>query len=230
MLTDLRRRISDYERRLRTSFGDDISTPEARKRARRHYLWMDHGILRGMWHNFHKVAEGAYRSNQPSPARLRQFRDMGIRTIINLRGPSAFSPYLFEREACEELGLTLIDAHVNGGSPSMRSQYLYLLDAFDRAERPFVMHCKSGADRAGLASVLYLLHVERRPLAEARRQLHWRYLHLRNTHHGILDTLIDLYDAGSDGGAKPIRDWFAEDYDPEALAAAHRAPRRRAPA
>ena len=33
------------------------------------------------------------------------------------------------------------------------------------------MHCKSGADRAGLASALWLLHVERRPVAEAMKQL-----------------------------------------------------------
>lgn len=220
MLARLRDKLITWERGLRTSFGDDISTPEARRAARRHYLWIDHGILRVWWKNFHRVDEGVFRANQPSPARLAEFRDMGIRTVVNLRGPSAFSPYLFEREACRALGLTLVDLHINASSASSRGQFLALVDAFAGLERPFVMHCKSGADRAGMASALWLIAMRGMRVAEARRELTWRRLHFTFTGHGILDFILDRYEAAQAARGIGLREWFATEYDAAEMQAA----------
>lgn len=55
---------------------------------------------------------------------------------------------------------------------------------------PFLMHCKSGSDRAGLASALYLLD-QGRPVAEARKMMSLRYLHLANSDAGILDVMLE---------------------------------------
>ncbi|MCC6006691.1 MAG: tyrosine-protein phosphatase [Rhodobacteraceae bacterium] len=220
MLARLRDKLITWERGLRTSFGDDISTPEARRAALRHYRWIDHGILRVWWKNFHQVDEGVFRANQPSPARLAQFREMGIRTVVNLRGPSAFSPYLFEREACRELGLTLVNRHINASSASSRAQFLDLVDAFAGLERPFVMHCKSGADRAGMASALWLIHMRGASVAEARRQLDWRRLHVTFTAHGILDFILDRYETAQARTGIGLRDWLAHHYDAAEMQAA----------
>ena len=38
---------------------------------KRHAFWMDHEILRALYHNQSKVAPGVYRSNQPSPNRIK---------------------------------------------------------------------------------------------------------------------------------------------------------------
>ena len=77
-------------------------------------------------------------------------RDRGIRTVINLRGPLERSHYLFEREACGALGLTLIDVDLKARRLVPREDMLALFDAFDQAEKPLILHCKSGSDRAGL--------------------------------------------------------------------------------
>ena len=50
-------------------------------------IFKDHGFLRIWWHNLHEVAPGMWRCNQPGPSRVRAAAGMGIRTIINLRGP-----------------------------------------------------------------------------------------------------------------------------------------------
>ena len=70
---------------------------------------VDHAVLRRFWTNRGTVAEGVYRSNQPSPRMIARLADEGIRTIVNLRGPSHFGSYALEREACERHGITLID-------------------------------------------------------------------------------------------------------------------------
>ena len=64
--------------------------------ARRHAFWMDHEILRALYHNQSKVAPGVYRSNQPSPNRIKTWAKKGIKTIINLRGASNQGSYLLE--------------------------------------------------------------------------------------------------------------------------------------
>ncbi len=64
---------------------------------------------------------------------------------------------------------------------------------FEGIEYPAVMHCKSGADRAGLAAALYLILHEGRPVAEAARQLSARYGHFRFAKTGILDAFFDRY-------------------------------------
>jgi protein tyrosine/serine phosphatase len=109
-----------------------------------------------------------------------------------------------------------------------RDEYLRLFDIFDTAERPMVMHCKSGADRTGIASALYLLVCEGAPMAEARKQLRfWPFLHLKRSATGILDHILDLYERRcATTGPIAIRDWFATEYDPVVATesfAAHRA-------
>ena len=68
MLTQFRTYLSDLERKLRTSFGTDLSTPSGRRAAYLNFHLMDHAFLRVLWTNLDTVAPGVYRSNQPSPA------------------------------------------------------------------------------------------------------------------------------------------------------------------
>ena len=172
------------ERSLDRSLGYDISTPAARRRAQRHFNFIDHGLLRRYWSNLDEIAPGVWRSNQPDRDRIRKYRDMGMKTVLNLRGTNRRSPFLFEEEACHEFGLALVSHALAARGLVQREVLLALLDSFETIERPLVMHCKSGADRAGLASALYLLHIEGATIAEAKKQLSFRYLHIRGSKTG----------------------------------------------
>ena len=105
----IRARLQRVQDRLSAVYGSDISTPEARRAAWWHFQLSDHAFLRLLWTNFAEVAPGVFRANQPSPERLASYHAKGIRTILNLRGRSNQSFYLFEAEACARLGMTLID-------------------------------------------------------------------------------------------------------------------------
>ncbi len=48
---------------------------------------------------------------------------------------------------------------------------LELFEIFDDLKGPAVFHCKSGADRAGFVSALYLNMVAGHPMEEAAKQL-----------------------------------------------------------
>ncbi len=210
-------RIKDAEHTWRDRMGTDISTPEARRRARFHFNWIDHAILRVWWKNFHRVADGVYRANQPSPARLAEFRDMGIKTILNLRGAAEHSHYLFEREACDTLGLTLIDHRLYASDLASRQELLELIEIMARMEKPAVMHCKSGSDRTGFAAVIYLHEFCAVPLGTALAQLNWRYLHFKKSKNGILDLFFQAYLRESQKDPQSLRHWIANRYDPDQL-------------
>jgi protein tyrosine/serine phosphatase len=79
------------------------------------------------------------------------------------------------------------------------------------------MHCKSGADRAGMASALYLLD-QGSTVAAARDELSFKYLHLRFTKTGVQDHMLDLFEARQTKGKIQIRDWLFNEYSPDALA------------
>jgi len=219
MLTSLLQRLHDVERRFSRSYGTDIETPGGRRQAWWHFYLSDHAILRGLWTNMFQIAPGVWRSNQPSPARLRRIKAMGIGTVLNLRGQDKFSFYLFERETCAALGLDLIDIKIYARSLVPRDRFMELFAIFDRIERPFVMHCKSGADRAGLASALWLLDKEGASIADAKAMLSLKYVHLKSTKTGVLDHLLEVYEADTAAAPMPVRQWFAEKYDPAAITA-----------
>lgn len=225
MLRPLFQRLHEAEKAFSRSFGKDIATPAGRRGAWAHFYLSDHGILRGLWTNQEEIAPGVWRSNQPSPARLRRLHAMGIRTILNLRGADLYAHYLFEKETCDALGITLIDHKIYARSLVPRAQIAAIFDIFDRLEKPFLLHCKSGADRAGLVSALWLLDQEDASVEEARRMLSLRYMHLKGTRTGLMDHVLDAYAAHA--AKMPIRQWVREVYDPEALTASFNAKRAR---
>ncbi len=211
-----------------------IATPGQRRRSMIFYLWVDHGILRYLWTNFYPVAPGVWRSNQPHHARLARWKAEGIRTIVNLRGSAPRPPQLFEEESCAALDLTLVSISMSARKAAPRAEYLKLFEVFDTAERPMVVHCKSGADRTGIVSALYLMDQTGATLDVARQHLRfWPYLHLRRTDTGILDHILDLYERHcAQVGPMLIREWFETEYDPAVATesfAAHRARRFRWP-
>ena len=66
-------------------------------------------------------------------------------------------------------------------------------DLFESIEYPALMHCKSGADRAGLMSVLYKLLREKVPFEQAVEQLSLKYLHVKHGKTGMLDAFFQAY-------------------------------------
>lgn len=216
------RRLIDRLRRWETEFHDsftrEIVTERDRRRSRAYVAWIDHGALRALWHNFAEVAPGVFRSNHPDHARLERYARRGIRTVLSLRGARTKAFHRLEVESCAALGLELRVIGMGSREAPRREALLELLDFFDTAPRPFLIHCKSGADRTSLASALYLLHACGAQVAEARAQMSPRFIHFRWTQTGVLDEVLDLYAARLGDGPIPLRAWIETEYDAEVVA------------
>jgi protein tyrosine phosphatase (PTP) superfamily phosphohydrolase (DUF442 family) len=175
---------------------------------------MDHGVLRAIYLNRHRIDVEAFRSAQPLPFQIHRMARLGVRTVVSLRGGRAFGSWPLERRACEAAGISLVQFPVQARQLPSRATLLALPQLFESIAYPALFHCKSGSDRTGLIAALYLLH-RGRPLAEARRQLDLRFGHLTFTRAGILGALFDAYEREADG--RSFLDWVRNGYDPQAI-------------
>ena len=165
--------------------------------------------------------------NQPYPGDIDWAACNGIRTIVTARHDPRHGGHALVAEACARHGLayeTFADTNFldptyflfSRAAPS-REVLLATSEFFAKIEHPVLLHCKSGADRAGLLSALYLIVAERVPVRDARKQLSMRFLHFSASRTGILDALFEAYLAAHPNEAVPFLDWVAKDYDPAAL-------------
>ena len=200
------------ERRL-TRF--DLETPAGRAHAYLRFLWDDHAWLRLGFQNAHWVSPELVRTNQPWPFQLKWWAARGIRTVLSLRGEREAAHYALEADACRRLGMTLVDHLVIGSreAPTL-DQVLEAKRLFETIEYPCLMHCKSGADRVGLMSVLYAHFRLGQPMRLAIRQLSLRYGHFRQGHTGVLDYVFERYLADSEQTGESFLEWIGNpDYD-----------------
>jgi protein tyrosine/serine phosphatase len=197
--------------RLQTRLGRFLAHLEA---------WLiDHEIIRVIYRNFHALSPQAWRSNQPSPRFVRKLhRRYQVRTIINLRGENRTGHYLLEKEACDRYGINLINHPISSRAHPSREQIHGLINHFQNAELPLLFHCKSGADRAGLAAVLYRHVILNHPIEEALQELHFLYGHFRISDTGKLDHFFDAYrEALEENPHLTFLEWVDTLYDPKKL-------------
>jgi uncharacterized protein (TIGR01244 family) len=221
-------RLKTFLRRLlpdRARF--DLAPKDAFARADAWFdmLITDTGILRLWWKNRARVGSGAFRMNQPFPRDIAWARRQGVRTIISARHDRRHGGHALEIEAAEGAGLSyrvLHDPPVYSREAPHREAIFRAVEMFRAAEGPVLIHCKSGADRAGFLSALWLIVMENVPVAEARKQLSLRFLHFRGSKTGRLDLVFDSYLAETVGRDKSFLDWVRDEYDPARINAAHR--------
>jgi len=181
-------------------------------------LVVDHGLVRAVHPNWAEVAPGVFRSAQPLPHQLRRAVDRhGIKTVLNLRAERNCGAFVLEEETCAELGVDLVNVRVRSRDVPTKELIWTLERLFAEVERPVLMHCKSGADRTGIAGTLYLLLAEGRPVAEATRQLSKRYGHIRQAKTGVLDYVFERYVRDHAEAPRAFRDWVRDVYDPAAV-------------
>ena len=121
-----------------------------------------------------------YRGSQPQEADFQNFREKGIRTVVNFREEPGWVEW--ERKKVEGLGMKYVSLPWNitrSVSPELLDEFFKVLD--DPRNRPVLFHCKHGRDRSGVMAVLALMHYEKMSEEEARQfalqtvQPHLRY-------------------------------------------------------
>lgn len=179
-------------------------------------LLNDHLVIRLVFPNRHRLGTDAWRSAQPLPHQIAALPRLGIRSVVNLRGDHTSTTYHFEHEACRKHGITLVDFKLKSRDVPTTADVLAARDLILSIEHPVLFHCKSGADRAGLMSALYMHYRHGVPIAQAKSQLGLRFGHIRQANTGILDCFFESYLAYEK--AHPgitFTQWVETIYDPD---------------
>lgn len=102
--------------------------------------------------NFGQMDERFYRGAQPMPGDFKALADLGIKTIIDLRG----DPTDYEKSAVEAAGMKYINIPMSGyKTPKDTDLIAFLKLANDPETGPFYVHCKAGIHRTGVAGAVY---------------------------------------------------------------------------
>jgi protein tyrosine/serine phosphatase len=189
-----------------------------RFRAWMSMIFVDHGVFRLFYLNRHSVDGRLFRAAQPWPHQITRFAREGGRSIVYLRGGKEHGSWPLEREAAEANGLEIREFVARSREAPDRETLLAAPAFFESLAYPALVHCKSGADRAGFVAALYVLVHLGRPADEALGQLHAKYGHFHWSKTGILDAFIERYRDEGEAKGIPFMEWAATTYDPEALA------------
>jgi len=101
--------------------------------------------------NFHEVHPFLYRSGEPTEAGLKKLKEMGVKTLIDLRAPS--ERHFDEDEAAKKLGMKYIMLTMTSEPPAQK-QVDTLIGKIKEAQKApekgsVLVHCAHGSDRTG---------------------------------------------------------------------------------
>lgn len=104
--------------------------------------------------NLHKVNDRLYRGGQPQKGGIQKLREIGIRTVINLRGEDEQTRA--EEAESKAAGLTYFSIPMAGLGRPTHQQISRVMAVIDAEENwPVFVHCKRGSDRTGTIIALY---------------------------------------------------------------------------
>jgi tyrosine-protein phosphatase SIW14 len=122
--------------------------------------------------NFHQVNDQVYRGAQPKEGGLQKLKQLGIKTIINLRDDDGRARA--EETEAQAAGIRYFNIPMgNFGAPADKTvdQVLALLSATEN--QPVFVHCKRGSDRTGTIIAIYRIEhdgwTSEKAKAEAKR-------------------------------------------------------------
>jgi len=115
--------------------------------------------------NLYRVSPLLYRSAQPTGEGMRNLRDSGMETIINLRS------FHSDRDEMGSIPLGYVHIYMKPWHPEREEAVRFLQVATDPERTPVLVHCMDGADRTGAMCALYRIAVQGWPKREAIREM-----------------------------------------------------------
>ena len=114
--------------------------------------------------NGFRVTPVLYRAAQPTAEGFRNLREMGVKTVVNLRSMHG------DAELIEGTGLKEVRIRSNAASLGEDELVRFLRAATDPANQPVLVHCAHGADRTGAAVAAWRIVVQGWPKEQAIRE------------------------------------------------------------
>ncbi len=103
--------------------------------------------------NLHKVSDILYRGAQPEAVGFKKLKEMGIKTVINLR------KFHSDRDEIDDLVFNYQHIYMTAWHPEEKELVKFLRIVSDPSNQPVFVHCQHGADRTGTMCALYRLAI-----------------------------------------------------------------------
>jgi protein tyrosine/serine phosphatase len=173
--------------------------------------------------NFAAIDSGrAFRSAQLEEGLEATLEQNRIASVLNLRGGSIRDPwYRNEVETTAKANVDFYDFPLRPDRKPTRDQLLALVDLLEHCRYPILIHCKSGADRTGMASGLYLMIQNAAPPEIALREFSITHSHFpiggpEHLHEPFHEYASWLKSKQVDHTPNRFRQWVREEYnDPD---------------
>lgn len=120
---------------------------------------------RGGLPNLHKVADGLYRGAQPEKEGFAALKEMGVKTVVNLRSVHS------DRTECADAGLEYVKITTQAWEGEDDEVVDFLRVVTDPGRMPVFVHCEHGADRTGVMCAAYRIAVQGWSREEAVREM-----------------------------------------------------------
>lgn len=115
--------------------------------------------------NLFKVSESLYRSAQPTAEGMRELKERGIVTVVNLRS------FHSDRDEIGNTGLAYEHIYMKAWHPERKEVVRFLQIVTDPKRTPVLVHCQQGADRTGTMVALYRIAVQGWSKEQAIREM-----------------------------------------------------------
>jgi protein tyrosine phosphatase (PTP) superfamily phosphohydrolase (DUF442 family) len=132
--------------------------------AHRPETWAQPVKLEGV-PNLYRISRELYRGDQPSPRGMQNLKNLGLKTIINLRS------FHSDRDEIGDSGLAYEHIYMKAWHPEEKEVVRFLKIVTDPNRVPAMVHCQHGADRTGTVIAVYRIAVQGWSKAEAIREM-----------------------------------------------------------
>jgi protein tyrosine phosphatase (PTP) superfamily phosphohydrolase (DUF442 family) len=124
---------------------------EAEKRSGK--KWAEKMDMPGL-DNFYKVSDNLYRGAQPHREGFVQLKELGIKTIVNLRS------FHSDRDEMGDRDFTYKHIYMKPWHPEKKEIIHFLRTLTEKKMRPVFVHCRHGSDRTGTMCAVYRMVVQ----------------------------------------------------------------------
>jgi tyrosine-protein phosphatase SIW14 len=115
-------------------------------------------------YNLHKVDDVLYRSEQPAANGMSELEMIGLKSVVNLRRTRK------DNRKARKTNLELHHVRINTWTIDYEN-LVAALKAIDRAQKPVLIHCMHGSDRAGAVTAAYRIAFNGWTKEEALKEL-----------------------------------------------------------
>ncbi len=115
--------------------------------------------------NLFRVNDQLYRSAQPTAEGMRQLKNLGLETVVNLRS------FHSDRDEIGDTGLGYEHIYMKAWHPEEKELVRFLQIVTSEKRTPVLVHCHYGSDRTGLMCAVYRIVVQGWTKEEALREM-----------------------------------------------------------